>query len=206
MPTVEPRLTRTVTLPSTHPRRPIFARTPAAPARHSAGRTLRNLGGQTLWGWSPPRLPADTPGKRLVDRVLPFTGWPLALYFGAIVVALNLASHLPTRVALALVGVGIASGREVVAANFWRCRHAHYVVTGAGWLALSGFAFVEAAVGYSVIGGNEGLVWSFSACWPPASSSRWPDGWYAARTRSPVDDSGRARRASRKPPARQSIF
>ena len=28
-----------------------------------------------LWGWSPPDLPADTPLKRRIDRLMPRTGW-----------------------------------------------------------------------------------------------------------------------------------
>ena len=39
--------------------------------------------------------------------------------------------------------------------NLWRCRHAHCVVTSAGWLALSILAFTEAVLGRSLIGGDE---------------------------------------------------
>src|SRR6266542_7089422 len=63
--------------------------------------------------------------------------------------------------------------------NFWRCRHAHCVITGAGWLALAVFTFVEAGLGRSLIGGNEppvflvvlgtGLV--FEAAWYLARGS-----------------------------------
>src|SRR5215471_19125424 len=42
--------------------------------------------------------------------------------------------------------------------NFWRCRHAHCVVTSTGWLALSVLAFTEAGLGRSLIGGDEQLV------------------------------------------------
>ena len=41
------------------------------------------------------------------------------------------------------------------ALNFWRCRHAHCLVTGAGWLGLSLLALVGAGLGHSVVGGHE---------------------------------------------------
>jgi hypothetical protein len=93
-----------------------------------------------------------------VDRVLPSTGLPALAYFAAVVVLLNVASHLPARGELALVGVAALAGGGWCAANFWRCRHAHCLITGTGWVALSGFAFVEAILGHSVIGGNEQIV------------------------------------------------
>jgi hypothetical protein len=34
----------------------------------------------------------------------------------------------------------------------------HCAITGPGWLALAGFAFVEAGLGRSLIHGDEGLV------------------------------------------------
>jgi len=42
--------------------------------------------------------------------------------------------------------------------NFWRCRHAHCVITGIGWFALAGFTFFEAGLGRSLIHGDERLV------------------------------------------------
>jgi hypothetical protein len=39
--------------------------------------------------------------------------------------------------------------------SHWRCRHAHCLVAGPGWLALSAFVFIEATIGHSLIGGNE---------------------------------------------------
>lgn len=39
------------------------------------------------------------------------------------------------------------------AANFWRCRHVHCVITGAGWLALALFAFAAAILGISAVAG-----------------------------------------------------
>jgi hypothetical protein len=40
-------------------------------------------------------------------------------------------------------------------ANFWRCRHAHCLITGGGWLALSAVAFAGVAAGHSLIIGWE---------------------------------------------------
>jgi hypothetical protein len=93
-----------------------------------------------------------------VDRILPSTGFPALAYFAAVIVLLNVAPHLPTRGELTLVGVAALAGGSWCAANFWRCRHAHCLITSTGWLALSGLAFVEAIPGHSVIGGNEQTV------------------------------------------------
>src|SRR5229473_4108067 len=50
-----------------------------------------------LWGWSPPLLPADTPLKARIDRLMPRTGLPVAMYYGAVVALLALAGILPRR-------------------------------------------------------------------------------------------------------------
>jgi hypothetical protein len=115
-------------------------------------------GGGSLWGWSPPPLPADTALKRLVDRVQPRTGPPAVGFFVAVVVLLNVGQFLPRRADLALIGLAAAAAGGWCAVNLWRCRHAHCVVTGVGWLMLAVFTFGEAAVGRSVIGGDEPLV------------------------------------------------
>jgi len=44
------------------------------------------------------------------------------------------------------------------ALNFWRCRQAHCLVTGSGWLLLALLAAAEAGFGHSLIGGDEQLV------------------------------------------------
>ena len=111
-----------------------------------------------LWGWAPPDLPADTPLKRRADRLLPRTGWPAVVYFAAIVGLLNLAPHLPERANLAADGLAALAAAAWCVLNFWRCRHAHCVVTSTGWLALSVLAFTEAGLGRSLIGGDEQLV------------------------------------------------
>ncbi|MGH3437430.1 MAG: hypothetical protein ACRDRN_13295 [Sciscionella sp.] len=81
-----------------------------------------------------------------------------ALYFGAAITLLLLAPYLSTRAELAVDGFAALAGGGWCAANFWRCRHAHCVITATGWLTLTVFASVEAALGHSLIGGNEQLV------------------------------------------------
>lgn len=125
-------------------------------------------------GWSPPPLPADTQLKRLVDRFLPRAGLPVVVYFAAVISTLNLASLLPRPAAeLALEGAAALAAGGWCALSFWRCRHAHCLITGIGWLGLSLLAFVGAGFGHSVVGGYErgafagvlaiGLV--FEAAW-----------------------------------------
>jgi hypothetical protein len=57
--------------------------------------------------------------------------------------------------ALATDGLAALAAGAWCALNFWRCRHAHCAVTSSGWLALSVLAFTEAALGHSLIGGDE---------------------------------------------------
>jgi hypothetical protein len=115
-------------------------------------------GRRSLWGWSPPPLPADTPLKRRIDRLLPATGMPLLLYFAVIVALLMLAPVLPRRGELAADGLAALAAGSWCGLNFWRCRHAHCLITSAGWLGLSVLAFAEAGLGHSLIGGDEQLV------------------------------------------------
>ncbi len=115
-------------------------------------------GSRALFGWSPPPLPADTALKRRVDAVLPRSGLRLVVFFAVVVALLNVGPILPKWLDLVAVGVASLAAGGWCAVNFWRCRHAHCVVTGAGWLALAGFAFVEAGLGRSLIHGDEGLV------------------------------------------------
>ena len=106
--------------------------------------------------WSPPLLPADTQLKRLVDRFLPRAGLPVVVFFAVALGTLNLASLLSNPAAeLALEGAAVLAAGGWCALNFWRCRHAHCLVTGVGWLGLSLLAFVEAGLGHSVIDGYE---------------------------------------------------
>lgn len=113
---------------------------------------------RALCGWSPADLPADTALKRTVDRIVPRTGVPVIAFYLAVTGMLLVAGFLPLRPALALDGFAFLAGGAWCAANFWRCRHAHCVVNGVGWLALSVFTFAEAVAGRSFIWGDEQLV------------------------------------------------
>lgn len=111
-----------------------------------------------LFGWSPPRLPADTALRRRVDLILPSSGLPLIIFFGAVIALLNVGVLLPTRLDLFAVGLAAVAAGSWCSANFWRTRHAHCVITAAGWLALAAFSFLETGLGRSLIHGDEGLV------------------------------------------------
>ncbi|SRR5712691_852438 len=134
-------------------------------------------GPRALFGWSPPALPADTALKRRVDALMPRTGVPLVVFYAVIIVLLNIGPVLPERLDLAAVGVASLAAGGWCAMNFWRCRHAHCLVTGPGWLALAGFTFVEAGLGRSLIHGDEGLVFLGVL----AAGLLWECVWYAAR-------------------------
>jgi len=111
--------------------------------------------GRALWGWSPPARPAGTPLERLVDRCLPRTGVSCALYIVAVIALLSIAPHLPTRADLAVDGLAALAAGGWCVLNFWRCRQAHCVIDGVGWLGLAFLAFAGAGIGHSVIGGYE---------------------------------------------------
>lgn len=133
--------------------------------------------GRSLRGWSPPPLPADTRSKRRVDLLVPRTGMAACVYLLSVAALLGMAAHLPLRPALIFDGLAALAGGSWCSINFWRCRHAHCVVTGFGWLALGGFAFLEAGLGQSLIGGDEQLVFvvvlvvglAFEAAWSRAT-------------------------------------
>jgi hypothetical protein len=118
-------------------------------------------------------LPADSPLKVRIDRLMPRTGLPVAIYYGAVVALLALAGILPRRPGLAVDGLAALAAGSWCALNTWRCRHAHCAVSGAGWLSLGAFSIVETALGHSVIGGNEqpaflgvlGAAMAFEAIW-----------------------------------------
>jgi uncharacterized membrane protein YfcA len=111
-------------------------------------------GRRALCGWSPPSLPADTAWKRRVDRLRVGTLATVGILV-VVVGLLNLAPHLPPAAALATVGVAALAGGVWCSLNFWRCRHAHCLITGPGWIAFALFVFAEALVGHSLIGGYE---------------------------------------------------
>ena len=103
---------------------------------------------------SPSRLRADARSKHLVDLVLP-AGAVERVYFvvvGALVIA---APLLPTRAGLAVGALAALAGSAWCLANFWHCREAHCVITGAGWGALFALELVELGIGRSLIHGTE---------------------------------------------------
>jgi hypothetical protein len=161
---------------------PSPAADPSCPPAGRAG----GCGRTALWGWSPPDLPADTPLKRRIDRLLPRSGVSVVACFVAVVGLFILAPHLPTRAGLAADGLAALAGGAWCGLNFWRCRHAHCAVTSGGWLALSVLAFGGAVLGHSLISGYEQPVFlavlaaalAFEAVW------RWARGTntVAART------------------------
>ncbi|MGH3494164.1 MAG: hypothetical protein ACRDQ1_13175, partial [Sciscionella sp.] len=113
---------------------------------------------RTWWGWaSPPTLAADTAAKRAADRVLP-RGGAASAFFVAIFVLVGLAARLPVRADLTVAGLAAGAAGAWCSVNFWRCRHAHCVVTGAGWLVLAGIDVVGAVLGYSLLGGFGGVA------------------------------------------------
>ncbi len=113
-----------------------------------------SCGARGLCGWSPTTLPADTSMKRRADLIRGGNFGAVAT-FVIVVALLNLAPHLPLRGDLTVVGLAALAGGGWCSLNFWRCRHAHCLVSGPGWLAFAVFVFVEAGLGRSLIGGNE---------------------------------------------------
>ena len=106
---------------------------------------------------SPPRLPANTRGKRLADRLQP-TGAGQWIFFAAVSLGISVAPVLPTRPGLALGAVVTLAASGWCLTNFWRCWEAHCIVSGLGWTSLGLLELVELALGRSIIKGDEGLV------------------------------------------------
>ncbi len=150
-------------------------------------------GGRALFGWSPPAPSPRTRLQRVVDRVFPRSGVGCALYIVAVIALLSIAPHARVRTGLAADGLAALAGGSWCLANFWRCRHAHCLVDGTGWLILAVVVFIEAGLGRSVIGGSERAVFLgvfvaalvFECVW------RLVNGTNAVRRRS--DASGRTR-------------
>lgn len=117
---------------------------------HESEETIRDDAatgcGKGAPGWSPPDLPADTSVKRWLDRLLPRTGMPSVLFWAAVIALLLVAPHLSVRLELAVDGLAGLAGSAWCGTNFWRCRHAHCVVTSGGWGALALLAFVAAGL------------------------------------------------------------
>lgn len=112
-------------------------------------------GPRGLWGWSPPRQPAETALERRADRFFPRSGVRCLLFVLAIIALLSVAPHLPARERLGADAVAFVAAGGWCALNFWRCRHAHCALSGAGWLALGVLALAGAGLGRSLIGGYE---------------------------------------------------
>jgi hypothetical protein len=108
------------------------------------------------------RFPADTPVgtpvKRLTGRLMPRRGWPAAGFFAAVAGLLGLAQILAAPAFLVVDAAAFLAAGSWCAVNFWRCRQAHCLVTGPGWLLLAAFTLTEAGLGHSLIGGDEQLV------------------------------------------------
>jgi hypothetical protein len=105
-----------------------------------------------------PLPPAGTPAGRRVDLLFPCWGWPAVAYFAAVAGLLGLAHLLPAPAYLAVDAVAFAAGGSWCVVNFRRCRQAHCLLTGPGWLLLALFAAAEAGLGRSLIGGGEQLM------------------------------------------------
>ncbi len=103
---------------------------------------------------SPARLPADTRSKHLVDRLQP-TGASQWLFFAVVGAFVIAAPLLPTRPGLAAGALASLAGSAWCLANFWRCREAHCIVTGAGWAGLFFLQIIELAIGRSLVHGAE---------------------------------------------------
>lgn len=104
----------------------------------------------------PPRLAADTPAKRIADRLLP-KGLGQCIFFAAVAIGVW-APGLPTQPAVAVSLVATVAASSWCLVNFWRCREAHCVVSGIGWAALAVVEIVELALNRSFLFGDEGLV------------------------------------------------
>src|SRR5262252_104360 len=133
-------------------------------------------GPRALFGWSPPALPADTTLKRLADSIMPRSGLPLVAFYAVVAILPNVGLVLPRRLDLVSVGVASLAAGAWCTVNFWRCRHAHCLITGPGWLALAGFAFVEAGLGRSLIHGDEVLAFLGIL----AAGLAWEAVWFCA--------------------------
>ncbi len=104
----------------------------------------------------------------------------MVLFWGGFIAAVNLAPHLPVRDDLLVTAIATLIGGGWCSLNFWRCRHAHCLVTGGGWLALSLFSFAEAGLGRSLVSGREPLAQDavlaaallFEALWAWARGSK----------------------------------
>ncbi len=101
---------------------------------------------------------AAAPAKRRLHRLLPACGLPAIGYFAGVIALLGVAQILPPPAYLLVDAVAFLAAGSWCGVNFWRCRQAHCLATGSGWLLLAMFAVAEAGFGRSLIGGDEQLV------------------------------------------------
>ena len=114
---------------------------------------------RALGGWSPPDLPADSWLARSVDRTVPRHGMGFVLYWAvAFALEYGVAPRLPVRGGVAVEALAALAAGLWCGVNFWRCRHAHCLASGPGWLVLGLLGVAGALVGHSVIGGYDQVV------------------------------------------------
>jgi hypothetical protein len=131
--------------------------------------------------------------QKAVDRWLPRSGAGCVLYFAVVAGLLSLAPHLPARGGLAVDGTAFLAAGSWCTLNFRRCRRAHCLVTGTGWLALGALSLGEVAIGHSLVHGGEQVIFlsvlaagiAFEAVWAFWSGTNALDGANRRRTSAP---------------------
>src|SRR5438128_6351097 len=121
--------------------------------------------------------PDAAPARRRLDHILPARGLPAIGYFAGVIALLGLAQLLRAPAYLLVDAVAFLAAGSWCGLNFWRCRQAHCVVSAAGWLALTVFVFVEAALGRSLIHGDEQAVFLVVL----VAAVAFEGAWYVAR-------------------------
>lgn len=149
------------------------------PSRETTDRNAAATGGRggTRCYWSPPDLPADTAAKRALDRLLPRSGAPAAVYWSVVIALLILAPQLPVQVSLVVDGLAALVAAAWCGANFWRCRHAHCLITSTGWTVLALLEFIADGLGLVAIAG----YWQLAFLALLALGFAFEGIWYAAR-------------------------
>ena len=163
----------------------------------AAGATRNCCSPTALFGWSPPPLPADTTLKRRTDRIMPRSGLPLVIFFAVVIALLNAGLLLPARLDLFAIGLAALAAGSWCSVHFWRTRHAHCVITGAGWLALAALSFLEMGLGHSLIHGDEGVVFLGVL----VAGLAFEGGWYVVRGTSAVASPSTEQPGQRQPSA-----
>ncbi len=125
---------------------------------------------------SPPLLAANTGAKRRADQILP-RGAAECVYFLVVAALASAGAQVPGWAGLTMISVAALAGGGWCGINFWRCRHAHCLITATGWLTLAAVAAAGAAAGHSLIAGREGIV--FLAIL--AAGILFELGWYLTR-------------------------